>query len=185
MTAIDDVAAGSKVGPATMRVWDPVVRVFHWSLVAAFATSWLTGDEVKSVHLASGYVIIGLLAVRLVWGLVGTKHARFSDFVHRPSTVLSYLRDVVRLKAARYLGHNPAGGAMILALLTGLAVACATGFMMTTDAYWGVEWVEDVHEAAANILIILVGLHLAGVALASVEHRENLVKAMITGWKRL
>ncbi|MDR6288146.1 MULTISPECIES: cytochrome b/b6 domain-containing protein [Inquilinus] len=185
MTAIDDVAAESEVQPATTRVWDPVIRIFHWTLVVAFAISWLTGDEVKSVHLASGYVIIGLLSVRLLWGLVGTKHARFTDFIYRPSTVAAYLRDIVRLRARRYLGHNPAGGAMILVLLSGLVVACATGFMMTTDAYWGVEWVEDVHEAAANILILLVGLHLAGVAVASFEHRENLVKAMITGRKRL
>jgi len=185
MTAFDDVAAGSATRPVATRVWDPVVRIFHWALVAAFATSWLTGDEVKSVHLASGYVIISLLAVRLVWGLIGTRHARFTDFVCRPSMVLAYLRDVLRLKAKRYLGHNPAGGAMTIALIAGLAVACTTGFMMTTDAFWGIEWVADVHEAAANVLILLVGLHLAGVAVASFEHREHLVKAMLTGRRRL
>jgi cytochrome b len=184
MSALDEVAARAVARPATVKVWDPVVRIFHWALVAAFITSWMTGDEVRSIHLASGYVIMGLVVVRVVWGLVGTRHARFASFIHRPSTVLAYLRDTLRLRARRYIGHNPAGGAMILALLSGLAVVCATGFMMTTDAYWGVEWVEDLHGAAANLLIILAGLHLAGVAAASFEHRENLVKAMITGRKR-
>jgi cytochrome b len=108
---------------------------------------------------------------------------RFSDFVYRPSTVISYLIDTAHLRARRYVGHNPAGGAMVIALLVMLAMTCATGIMMTIDAYWGVEWLEEVHEVAANLTVVLVGFHLAGVFVVSVEHRENLLKAMITGRK--
>lgn len=177
-------AAKCPGGDSTVRVWDPVVRLFHWSLVAAFVVAWFTGDELKELHEAAGYTIAGLLVVRLIWGFVGTSHARFADFVYRPSTVVAYLVDTARLRAKRYLGHNPAGGMMVLALLLMLAVTAATGIMTTTDAFWGVGWVEEAHEFAANLTVVLVGLHLAGVLVASAEHRENLVRAMITGRKR-
>jgi cytochrome b len=167
----------------SVRVWDPVVRLFHWSLVVAFVIAWATGDELQRLHEIAGYVIVGLLVVRILWGFVGTTHARFSNFVYRPSTVISYLIDTARLRAKRYLGHNPAGGAMVIGLLIMLAITCATGITMTTDAYWGAEWVGEVHEMAANLTVVLVGLHLAGVFVAGIEHRENLVKAMITGRK--
>ena len=176
--------AGRFARPAEARVWDPLVRIFHWTLVIAFTIAWLTGDEAQRVHKIAGYAIVGLVAFRLVWGFVGTAHARFSDFLYRPSTVIGYLIDTVRVRAKRYVGHNPAGGAMVIALLAMLAATCATGVMMTTDSFWGVEWVEDAHEVAANLMLVLVGLHLAGVFAASVEHRENLVRAMITGRKR-
>lgn len=176
--------AGRETRPATVKVWDPLVRIFHWSLVAAFIVAWLTGDELEGVHIATGYVIMGLVAFRLVWGVVGSRHARFTDFVRSPRTVLAFLKDTVRFRAKRYLGHNPAGGAMVVALLLTLSAICATGFMMTTDMFWGVEWVEEVHEAAASLTLALVGLHLAGVAVASFEHRENLVRSMVSGRKR-
>lgn len=175
--------APTNISP-TVRVWDPLVRLFHWSLVGAFVIAWATGDELQALHELAGYAIVGLLIMRVIWGFVGTVHARFSDFVHRPSTVIGYLVDTLRLRAKRYLGHNPAGGAMVIALLVMLAITCATGILMTTDAFWGIEWVEEIHEFAANLTVVLVGLHLVGVFVASVEHRENLVKAMITGRKR-
>lgn len=168
----------------TVPVWDPIVRLFHWSLVMAFVVAWVTGDEMQGVHEWAGYAIVGLLVIRIVWGFVGTTHARFCDFIYSPSTILGFLIDTIRLRARRYRGHNPAGGAMVIALVIMLAATAATGLMMTTDAYWGAEWVEDVHEAAANLSIVLVGLHLVGVFVASVEHRENLLRAMITGYKR-
>jgi cytochrome b len=192
MSAVSEKAkAGSVEPPAaarvdtgqTVRVWDPVVRLCHWSLVAAFVIAWTTGDELQRLHEVAGYVIVGLLVIRVLWGFVGTTHARFSDLIYRPSTVISYLIDTARLRAKRYLGHNPAGGAMVITLLVMLAVTCATGIMMTTDAYWGAEWMEESHEIAANLTVVLVGLHLAGVFVASIEHRENLAKAMITGRK--
>ena len=179
-----DIDAGRAPRSATVRVWDPLVRIFHWSLVIAFTVAWLTGDELRRLHLITGYAIIGLVGFRLVWGIVGAKHARFSDFVYRPGTIIGYLVDTIRLRAKRYIGHNPAGGAMVIALLAMLTVTCATGVMMTTDAYWGVKWVEEAHEASANLMLVLVGLHLVGVFAASFEHRENLVRAMITGRKR-
>lgn len=171
-------------GASMVKVWDPIVRLFHWSLVIAFTVAWLTGDELKRIHEWAGYTIVGLLVIRIIWGLAGTPHARFGNFLYRPSTVMSFLLDTARFRAKRYLGHNPAGGAMIVALLTTLSATTATGIMMTSDAYWGVKWVEDVHKLAANVALVLVGLHLAGVFAASVEHRENLVRAMITGRKR-
>jgi cytochrome b len=183
-----DLATVDRAGPAPRRsevkVWDPLVRIFHWGLVAAFLAAWATGDEIKRVHVMAGYVVIGLVIFRIVWGFIGTRRARFVDFVRGPRAVTSYLSDTARLRARRYLGHNPAGGAMIIALLVMLCIIGATGYMMTTDAFWGVAWVEDAHEAAVNLTLGLVVLHVLGVFVASYEHGENLARAMITGRKR-
>ncbi|MGO4838580.1 cytochrome b/b6 domain-containing protein, partial [Rhizobiaceae sp. 2RAB30] len=157
--------------------------VFHWSLVLTFTLAWVTGDEIKSVHELAGYVIVGLLAIRIIWGFVGTTHARFTDFVYWPSAVIGYLRDTLRLKAKRYLGHNPAGGAMVLMLMATLVIICATGVTMA-ETNWGNGLVKDIHEMAATVALVLVGFHLAGVLMASIEHRENLVRSMFTGRKR-
>ncbi|MCB1473278.1 MAG: cytochrome b/b6 domain-containing protein [Rhodobiaceae bacterium] len=176
--------AGSDALPATVRVWDPFVRIFHWSLVALFAFAFLTGDEWDKPHEFAGYVVAGLIGLRVIWGFIGTRHARFSDFVTGPGTVIGYLKDAAGFRARRHLGHNPAGGAMVLALLAAIAVISLTGHMMTTDAYWGVKWVEEVHEAAAFGTLGLIALHVGGVVFASIEHGENLVRAMVTGRKR-
>lgn len=186
MTAVDRTLteADRDSRPAEVRVWDPLVRLFHWSLVAGFAIAWLTGDEIKSLHNAVGYVVLGLVAFRLIWGLVGTRHARFSDFVRRPAVILEFLKDMLRGRAKRYIGHNPAGGAMIVALLATVGVISATGILMTTDAFWGAEWLEELHEGSVNFGLVLVGLHVMGVIFASFEHGENLVRAMVTGRKR-
>jgi len=178
------IDAGGATPPATVKVWDLFVRVFHWSLVSLFVLAYATGDESEKVHIAVGYAIGVLLALRIVWGLVGPAHARFSNFVRSPRAVLSYMRDAALLRAPRHLGHNPAGGAMIVALITTLIATCVTGYMMTMDAYWGAKWVEEVHEALANATVGLTALHILGVLVASFQHRENLVKAMITGQKR-
>jgi cytochrome b len=179
------IGAGGASPPATVKVWDPLVRVFHWSLLLLFAVAYVTGDEVERVHVAAGYTIAGLIALRILWGFVGPRHARFSNFVRPPGEVVAYLRDILLLRAPRHLGHNPAGGAMILALLAALIATSVTGYMMTTDAFWGAKWVEEVHETLANATIALVALHVLGVVTASFVHRENLVKAMITGRKRV
>jgi cytochrome b len=176
--------AGDETSPATVKVWDLFVRVFHWSLVSFFVIAYATGDEIERVHIAAGYAIAALLALRVVWGFLGPRHARFSSFVRPPREVLEYLRDVLRFRAPRYIGHNPAGGAMILALIALLAATCMTGYMMTTDAYWGAKWVEAVHGALANVTVGLIALHVLGVVVASFEHSENLVRAMVTGRKR-
>lgn len=182
VTTVAGVGRNSR--PAEVKVWDPLIRIFHWSLVAAFAIAWATGDELDRLHEIAGYAVVGLVGIRLVWGLIGSRHARFADFVRGPDKVTAYVRDIMRFQAKRYLGHNPAGGAMIIALLAMLAIICGTGIMMTTDAFWGVEWVEEVHELAVNITLGLIIFHLLGVLFASIEHGENLVKAMITGRKR-
>lgn len=176
--------AGDSVSPATVRVWDPLVRLFHWSLVGLFAFAFLTGDEWQQPHEVAGYIIAGLIGFRVIWGLVGSRYARFSNFLCGPSAVAGFLGGTVRMKAPRYLGHNPAGGLMVIALLLVLFAISITGFMMTTDSYWGVEWVEELHEASAFAALALIGLHVAGVIVASFEHGENLVRAMVTGRKR-
>lgn len=178
------IRAGGDGPPATIKVWDPFVRAFHWSLVALFVVAYLTGDEIQLVHNAAGYTIAGLLAARVIWGFVGPRHARFGDFVRSPRDVLVYLRDVALIRARRYIGHNPAGGLMVVALIGMLSATCITGYLMTTDAYWGSEAVEDVHGALANATLAMVFVHVLGVLVASFEHRENLVKAMLTGRKR-
>lgn len=188
MRAAEHLVPGPRPGgverPEMVKVWDPLVRLFHWSLVALFIFSFATGDEWKAAHIYSGYAIAVLLLVRVAWGLVGTRHARFSDFVHSPVTVARFLAESARLKARRYVGHNPAGGAMVIALILMISGIAATGYMMTTNAFWGLEWVEDAHEALVYLTLGLVVLHVAGVVFASLEHRENLVMAMVTGWKR-
>ncbi len=177
--------AGASDAPATVKVWDPFVRVFHWSLVILFTVAFLTGDEMETVHIWAGYAIAGLIVMRIAWGFIGPMHARFSDFVAGPATVWAFMKQSMRLQAPRYLGHNPAGGAMVLALLAMLIGLSVTGILLTTDAFWGSKILEEVHEVMANITLALVGLHIVGVILASIEHGENLVKAMFTGRKKV
>lgn len=169
----------------TVRVWDPLVRIFHWSLAFSFLAGYALGDDGGQLHRAFGYAALGLVAFRLLWGVAGGRHARFADFVPGPARLGQYLRDVLAGREARYLGHNPAGGAMIVLLLIAVAATGISGWMMTLDAFWGSEPVEEVHEALAAGTLALAGLHLAGVVFSSLRHRENLVRAMITGRKRV
>jgi cytochrome b len=173
---------GGKEG--TIKVWDPLVRLFHWSLVTGIALAWITSEGWDRAHEITGYIIAGLVGFRLLWGLIGSKHARFSDFVRGPGAVLAYVKQMPRGRAPRFIGHNPAGGAMVVLLILSTIAICLTGWMMSLDAFWGVEWVEDVHEAFATAMLVLIGLHVAGVIYSSLEHRENLVRAMVTGRKK-
>ena len=168
----------------TVRVWDIGVRVFHWSLVLSFVVAWLTRHGSEDIHHLAGYAAAALVALRVVWGVVGTHYARFAQFTRSPVTVLGYLRDIASGREARYLGHNPAGGAMILLLLVMMGGTALTGWMMTTDQFWGDDTITHLHERLADGLLILVLVHIAGVVLASLRHRENLVLAMVTGRKR-
>jgi len=178
-------------------VWDPLVRVFHWTLVVTFFTSYLTEGEPEWLHVWSGYLVMVLLLVRIFWGVVGTRHARFAEFVTAPGTALRYLKDELAGSARRYLGHNPAGGAMIVALLISLVLTVATGLVMygaedgagplggwLAGAETLGEGMEEVHELFANLTLFLVGLHVAGVVFSSLRHRENLAAAMWHGYKR-
>jgi cytochrome b len=180
-----------------IKVWDIFVRVFHWSLVATFTVAYLTEDEFLSLHVFAGYAVAGLIALRLLWGFVGTRYARFSDFVYRTAEVKAFLRDTVQLRARRYIGHNPAGGAMILLMLAGLVLTSITG-----AALYGIEEsagplamlgqshalpegpMEELHEFFANLTLLMVAVHVAGVLVESLIHHENLVKSMLTGVKR-
>jgi cytochrome b len=171
-------------GPAGVRVWDPVVRLFHWSLVASFAAAWFSANRAEDLHVWTGYAAGGLILLRLVWGLVGTRYARFSSFVTGPGRVLAYAMAILKGTEARHIGHNPAGGAMVLALMAGVCGLAVTGWMQFTDTWYGEDWVTNLHSLIAHGLVVLILLHLAGVALASVRHRENLVRAMVTGRKR-
>ena len=170
--------------PASVKVWDPFVRIFHWALVVAFATAWYSGGIWDNQHLVAGYVVLALIGARIVWGFIGSRYARFSDFMYSPRVMLRYSTDMLRMRAPRYLGHNPVGGAMVITLLATLLVICITGVMMTTDAYWGVQWVDNLHATASTFALILIGLHIGGVIFAGIEHSENLVLAMVTGMKR-
>ncbi len=167
-----------------VRIWDPVVRVFHWTLALSLAVAWLSANVFEAVHVWAGYAAGALVLVRLVWGFVGTPYARFAHFVRSPGTVLDYLGAILRRAERRYLGHNPAGGAMIVALLLATAATAFTGWLLTTDAYWGVKWMQHVHNVLAHGLLLLVGLHVVGVLLACYRHRENLIAAMVRGTKR-
>lgn len=167
-----------------IAVWDPLVRIFHWSLVAAVLVAWASADELRSLHETAGFVILGLVLVRIVWGFVGTEHARFADFVHRPWAVFRYIGDLVRRRAKRYVGHNPAGGAMIIMLLVMLLATSVLGAAMAAGAIQRNHQVEEIHEVVANLTLILAGVHVVGVLVASLLHRENLIGAMISGRKR-
>ncbi len=167
-----------------VRVWDPLVRIGHWSLVASVAAAWFTREGGGIWHEWIGYAALAIVAVRVVWGLAGPHYARFTQFVRSPPATLRYASQVVKGSEPRHLGHNPLGGWSIVLLLAAVTLVSLSGWLYTTDKYWGVEWVGELHEALTHVLLVLVALHVGGVALASYRHRENLVAAMLHGRKR-
>lgn len=182
-TASASRADAQPAAPARVLVWDAPVRVFHWLMVLSFAGAWLTadGERWRMVHVTLGYTMAGLVAFRVLWGLLGTRHARFTDFVRGPAAVAAYLKSLLRGRPEHHAGHNPAGALAIVALLL-LAVAVpATGWALFNDLAG--EWLEDVHEGVANAMLALVAVHVAAVAIGSWLHRENLVASMISGRK--
>jgi cytochrome b len=200
------------------KVWDIAVRVFHWSLVAFFAVAYVSGElESELLHAYAGYVVLALIGFRVVWGFIGTRHARFSEFIVGPAATLRYTKSLLTARPLHYLGHNPLGGWMVVALLLCLFGACwsgveaygaqghgplaspATTFVSAAaanddrdrrgererrrrkaeeDEFW-----EEIHETLSHLALLLVLLHVLGALVASALHRENLVKAMITGYK--
>ena len=168
--------------PETVLVWDLPVRVLHWGMAALFVITFLT-EDLQALHQLAGYAILALVAVRIAWGFAGSKHARFSDFIRPPSEAFRYLRGLMDGTAPRTLGHNAAGGWMIIALLASLIASGLTGWLLTRQPGEPAEWLKDMHELAANATLTLVVVHLAGVAVSSVRHGENLVKAMLSGRK--
>ncbi len=178
-----EMEAGRIERPATVKVWDVFVRIFHWSLVGLFALAWLT-EDLQSIHQPAGYAILALLGLRIVWGFIGTTHARFASFVRSPWVTVVYARDLVTGKAPRHLGHNPLAAVMILALIALLIGTGVSGWMMTLPAYRSVDWVEELHEGLASLTLALVAVHVLAAAVMSLVQGENLVRAMITGRKR-
>lgn len=205
-----------------VRVWDICVRFTHWIVALGFFVAYLTEDEALPLHVWAGYVVGALVFLRILWGFVGTKHARFTDFAFGPRKVISYILDLVLFRAERYLGHSPAGGAMTIALWLGLLAVVWSGLELyaveegagplaavssqadqvsskASDALVLVRsddddenkgedkqdsaW-KDIHEALSNFVLLLVLLHIAGVTLASLVHRENLPRSMVTGMKQ-
>jgi len=174
---------------ATVKVWDIFVRIFHWSFAATIIAAWLTqewaDDGGNSWHDWLGYTALGLAIARIIWGFIGTRYARFSDFVHWPAHYVRYMGELLTGRDRRPIGHNPLGGLMILILL-GLAIGTGvTGYFLTENGsnFIG-EDMEDLHEVLGNLFLIAVPLHILGVVWESVRHKENLTKAMITGRKR-
>jgi len=167
-----------------VRVWDPLVRVLHWSLVLLCAAAWATAEKAEGAHEALGLAVIGIVALRLLWGWIGTRHARFDDFVRPPGAAWRYLTGLVRGRSQRYVGHNPAGAWSIIALLASVLLVAATGWASAHGPLAGAHWVEEVHEGTASLFGALVAVHLAGVVVSSLAGGENLVRAMITGNKR-
>lgn len=182
---VDSQATGSTGTPPVRKVlvWDAPVRVFHWLMVLSFAGAYLTAESERwrLVHVTLGYTMAGLVAFRVLWGFVGTRHARFASFVRGPAEVASYLRGLVRNRSEPGVGHNPAGALAIIALLGMTAVVTATGWATYNDVGGG--WLEELHEGAANVMLAIVGVHIAGVLFGSWLHRDNLIGAMVTGRK--
>ena len=196
-----------------VKVWDIAVRTFHWSLVLFFVLAYITGEESEDLHAITGYVVLGLLVFRLVWGLIGTRYARYWNFIYTPRTTLAYARSILSGKPKHYLGHNPLGGWMVVFLLVTLSLTVWTGLELYAleegkgplaanvqvispahadddekeehgkqgkeDEFW-----EELHEFFANLAVFLVIVHIGGVIFSSIVHRENLVRGMITGYKR-
>ncbi len=173
--------------PARIKVWDWPVRLLHWALVLAVATAGFSLWFFVDLHQPAGYVALGVAVLRVGWGCAGglrANPARFARFVRTPRATWAYALALLRRREPRYIGHNPLGGWMVLALLACVAGLGLSGWLYTTDALWGDERVEQVHKALAWWLLALVALHLAGVAFTSLRHRENLLRAMLDGRKR-
>ena len=180
-----------------VKVWDPLVRIFHWTLVACFTIAFITEDDWITLHSFGGYTIGVLLLIRIAWGLIGTRYARFSNFIYSKEVTIGYLKDIVAFRPKHYLGHNPAGGAMVIALLLSLIATVVTGMsvyganefsgpmaeLWAGSSHFTGEVLEGLHEFFANFTLLLVIAHVVGVILASFQHGENLVRSMFTGLK--
>jgi cytochrome b len=176
-------------------VWDVAVRLFHWSLAVALVIGYVTREEHYELHLQAGYAVLGLVSFRIVWGFIGTRHARFHNFVASPARAFGYVRGLVAGRSPRYLGHNPAGGNMVVLMLAALVTVSASGIALDAaenragplaqwDLFLYTDRIETLHAVSADACVLLALVHLLGVALSSWRHRENLLLAMLTGRKR-
>ena len=180
-----------------VKVWDIFIRTFHWVLVLTFVIAYVTEDDSMTLHSYAGYIMLALLLLRILYGFVGTRYARFSDFIYAPRTAVLYVKDVFLFRPKRYMGHNPAGGLMIIVMLLSLIATCITGMMalaveenqgpfveyISFFPVWFVSLSEDLHELLAHFSLFLVAIHLTGVIVESIVHGENLMMSMINGRK--
>lgn len=167
-----------------VKVWDPFVRIFHWSLVGCVLVNYFVNDDGKDVHQWTGYVASALVTLRIVWGFIGSRHARFADFFPTPTRLRAHVAAMRSGQVASHAGHNPLGALMMLALMALVLGLGVTGFLQTTDTFWGDEWLQELHAVLASGLIALAGLHAAAAILMSRVERTNLVAAMFTGVKQ-
>jgi cytochrome b len=164
-------------------VWDAPTRVFHWALALSFVGAFVTADSerLRDVHVVLGYTVLGLIAFRLIWGVLGTRYARFASFAFGPRALVAYLKSLLALRPQHFLGHNPAGSFAIYALLALGLLTGLTGYAQYNEL--GGEWFQDLHESLANAMLAVVFVHIAGVVVSTLLHRENLARAMVTGYK--
>lgn len=196
-----------------IAVWDIFIRIFHWSLVAAFSIAYISGESENHWHIYSGYTVLGLIIFRVLWGFVGSRYARFSDFVHPPKVIRQYISDLLINQPTRYLGHNPIGGWMVITMLVMLFIVTLSGLKVyaleqnqeasaalqlistahaeeddddaspKANESASEEFWEEIHETSSNVMLLLIVLHISGVVSASRHQHESLVKAMLTGKK--
>ena len=164
-------------------VWDLPTRAFHWLLAIAFVGAFVTAESerLRDLHMLMGYSAAGLVAFRLLWGILGTRYARFTSLPLSPRAVVTYLKSLLTLSPRHYFGHNPAGSWAVIGMLVLITVTAATGWARAVEV--GPRWVEDLHEGLANTTVAVIGVHIVAVLLSSVLHRENLVRAMLSGYK--
>lgn len=165
-------------------VWDLPTRIFHWAQALAFGGAYLTSDSEKyrDIHVALGYIMLGLIVFRLLWGFIGSRYARFDSFLFNPLQIIAYLKSLLGKNPQHYLGHNPAGSVSVWLLLSLGLVLCVSGVMALQDD--ASETVIELHSYATDVMLVVIALHLVGVVMSTLLHRENLVRAMITGYKQ-
>lgn len=182
---VSDRTPADRTALRTISVWDLPLRLWHWALAACVLAAWFTPTVYDGLHRILGYTVLGLLAFRLAWGFLGSRYSRFRMVGVRLRAAPGYLWNLRRGMSGRYIGLNPAGTLMLVALLLALAVSTITGAMAVTVTFFGVWWVEDTHHYSSDAVIVLVVLHVVGVVLMRILQRENLIRAMITGRKRI
>lgn len=198
MTGRTGGATPPEAGVEKVKLWDPLLRGFHWLLAFLVISGWLLGKfgpAKMTLHFWAGYLVIGLLALRLIWGFVGPKPARFFHFIYGPRAIWNYARHMFERRPSYWPGHNPLGSLAVFALLGLLGLQAVTGLMIDPDDFINVgpladdvsaatrKWAKSWHHTGSVLLLILVGLHVAMIGFYKRWKGENLLRPMITGWK--
>ena len=177
-----------------MKIWDLLVRLLHWLLVITFIMSYTSKEQNYPLHLYSGYSLLGIIIIRFIWGFIGTYHARFKNFIYSPTITYRYIKKLLTYQQKRYIGHNPAGGAMVMILLLMLLIISLSGIALDgaenragplgeSTLFYYTESIKNIHIYSSNITVGLIILHIIGVLYSSIKHRENLIWSMLSGYK--